>query len=125
MKPRTLHPLPFTVQPMDVSDFAKPTELYPESVTEEAQRITSADRNAAYGHPLDNHQCTADLLTVWLRRKYGAAVPQLTAEDICTFNMMQKLSREAHAPKRDNLVDICGYARNAVVIAQRRAQKAL
>ena len=94
MKPRTLHPLPFTVQPMDVSDFAKPTELYPESVTEEAQRITSADRNAAYGHPLDNHQCTADLLTVWLRRKYGAAVPQLTAEDICTFNMMQKLSQE-------------------------------
>lgn len=32
------------------------------------------------------------------------------------LNILQKISRDQHAPKLDNLVDIAGYAENAFLI---------
>ena len=93
------------------------------SILAEAARITQGDRRASYGVPLDNHSCTAELWTAWLRRRYGAAVPALTAEDVCLMMVMQKCAREANTPKRDNLVDIAGYAANAQMCMDERAAR--
>lgn len=96
--------------------------LYEEPILHEAQRITGIDRNRAYGHPLDNHGLTAEFWSLWLARKYGQRLP-LTAEDVCWMNSLQKHSREANAPKRDNLVDVCGYMRNVEMIGEERARR--
>lgn len=81
-----------------------------ESILEEAQRLVSGPRRDAYGAPSDNHRRTAMLWSAWLAcRDYPRA---LSAEDVAIFNVLQKLSREAHEPSRDSLVDIIGYVLN-------------
>jgi len=84
----------------------------PLNVLAEAARITSGDRQQAYGHPLDNHSATAEFWTTWLRRRYGADMPALDYRDVCQMMIHQKSSRHANNPKRDNLVDQAGYAHN-------------
>lgn len=88
-----------------------------ETVLEEAARIVDGDRNAAYGDPTGNHGCTADMWTAYLlRRGLLAAGAVLDARDVCLLNVLQKASRDAHWRQRDNLVDVCGYARNAEIV---------
>jgi hypothetical protein len=82
------------------------------TILDEAARVTSTDRNDAYGAPDINHGCTAELISAYLSRKYGRRVP-FDADDVCVANLCQKISRLAHTPRhRDSLVDIAGYARN-------------
>ena len=82
-----------------------------ETVLAEAARITSGTRNKEYGEPKDNHECTADLWNAYLERKHSIAI-YLEPRDVCILNILQKISRDANMEKRDNLVDICGWARN-------------
>lgn len=93
-----------------------------ESVLQEAQRYVHGNRAADYGHPLDNHSTTAEMVSAFLARKYGIRVP-LVAEDIAVFNILQKVSREANAPKRDTAVDIAGYAENLQMIRDERERR--
>lgn len=76
------------------------------SILQDAETVTSGDRREQYGHPFDNHNRTAQLWSAYLGRP-------LTARDVCMMNILQKVSRDAHAAVRDNLVDIAGYAANA------------
>lgn len=78
-----------------------------ESILQEAHRITHTERNAAYGHPLDNFQHTAGLVNALLVHKLGEP---LDAGDIVAILRMVKESRQMFTNKRDNLVDIAGYA---------------
>jgi hypothetical protein len=88
----------------------------PESVLDTAKRITSADRQTDYGHPRDDFARTAALWTAILsgRLRDGQA---LTAMDIPLCMIALKLARQVHRHKRDNLVDIAGYARTAAMVA--------
>ena len=82
----------------------------PETILEEAARITSADRNKTYGPPRDNHSRTAAL---W--RAYLSGIPDnrlLDYRDVCWLNVLQKASRDVHCRKRDNIVDGAGFIRN-------------
>jgi hypothetical protein len=97
--------------------------MTPPDILEDAARLVHGDRGDAYGHPLENHECTASLWSAWLTRKLRRPVT-LTAEDVCWFNILQKASREANSPKRDNLVDVAGYALNVEMITRRRAETA-
>jgi hypothetical protein len=81
-------------------------------MADEAKAIVTGDRQRAYGEPAENHGCTAAIWTAYLSRKLGMRV-NITAEDVCLMNAGQKMSRHANTPKRDNLVDIVGYALNA------------
>ncbi len=83
--------------------------LKSESVLQEADRITQ-ERGEVYGPPIENHSCTAELVLAYLKRKYGTA--SFDAEDVCWFNVLQKISREANQSKRDNRVDIAGFVKN-------------
>ena len=87
------------------------------NILEEANDIVHGDRNTSYGDPSGNHETTAILFSHFLSRKYGkGTTPLLNAEDVCIFNILQKISREASSHRRDNLVDIAGYAANIEMI---------
>jgi len=76
----------------------------PDSVLDEAICITSGDRNGDYGHPADHWLKTTGMINAC----FGL---QLKSEDWGKMMMIDKLSRDQHRPKRDNLTDICGYSR--------------
>ena len=87
----------------------------PESVLDEAKRITASDRQNDYGDPADDFARTARMWTGILagRLRDGAEV---TAMDVPLCMIAVKLARQAHRHKRDNLVDIAGYARTAAMV---------
>lgn len=77
-----------------------------ETILAEAERIVAGPRRDTYGSPLENHTRTAAMWSAYL----GVTI---TPRQVCELNILQKVSRDAHSPKRDNLVDIAGWARNA------------
>ena len=94
---------------LDSSNPSNSTGLEMETVLEEAARITSADRNKSYGPPRDNHSRTAALWTAYLS---AIGCRPLDYRDVCWLNVLQKASRDAFCPKRDNLTDAIGFLRN-------------
>jgi hypothetical protein len=81
------------------------------NILQEADNIVNGDRQKFYGHPSDNHGCTALMWSGYLSRRYGIPI-NLDVRDVCWLNALQKISRDANSPKRDNLVDVAGYAAN-------------
>jgi len=86
------------------------------SILDSARKITDGDRRDDYGHPADDFERAALMWTGILRHKL-IADQQVSAEDIPLCMIAVKLARQAHRHKRDNLVDIAGYARTAAMIA--------
>jgi hypothetical protein len=85
------------------------------NILEEALAVTSGDRNDSYGHPLPNHLAIAGFWSLIL----GITVtPRQVA--LCMIGL--KLARETHKAKRDNLVDIAGYARALELIPDDETQ---
>lgn len=86
------------------------------NILQEADDLTSVDRQQDYGHPGENHGITAQLFDAYIQ----AALRQrgkITRRDVCFLNILQKISRAVHNPyKRDTWVDIAGYARNIEMI---------
>lgn len=82
------------------------------NVLEEANKLVSGERNDDYGNCVDDFQCTIDMWNAYLTRRgiIGEDAPRLEPHDLPNMMVMLKMSREAHQHKRDNLVDICGYA---------------
>ena len=74
-----------------------------DSVLLEAEKLVHGDRNEAYGHPLDDFKRTALMWSAIL----GVEVPPYKV-GLCMAAV--KISRECNKPKRDNMVDLAGYA---------------
>ena len=89
--------------PKDAPESAR--AVLAESILTEALRLVHGPRQASYGHPAEDFQRTADLLNVLSKR----GRPWLPS-DVAVVLMCVKLSRQANAYNRDNLVDLCGYA---------------
>jgi hypothetical protein len=85
-------------------------------VLDEAADITSGDRNKQYGTPEENLGAIGDAFNVYLRRRYGNTAPVLDARAVAMMMVLTKVVRDAHTAKRDNLVDIAGYARTAEML---------
>ncbi len=88
----------------------------PEDLTilSEAQHIVYGDRSVNYGHPKLHFNATAQLVTALLRRMGkltdGA---KITARDWARIMILDKVARDCGENRRDNLVDIAGYAEAA------------
>ncbi len=80
-----------------------------ETVLEEAIRLTSGERNKDYGHPLDDYLCTAAIIHALIQHKLKPG-EEITYQDAIRFMCAVKLSRDCRNPKRDNMVDLAGYA---------------
>lgn len=73
-------------------------------ILEEAGKLVDGDRNDAYGHPKVKYAVLADLWSSII----GVRV---TPEQVVLCMLATKLGRESLKHKRDNLVDIAGYAK--------------
>jgi hypothetical protein len=79
----------------------------PETILQEAQRLTHGPRQEDYSHPLDDYTRTAALVNAALRHKLRV---NLEPEDLTIIMLLVKVSRQMHKPKRDNMVDTAGYS---------------
>jgi len=112
----TLQPLARAPAAVDLHSPEQAEEASSESVLDEAKRITEGSRQSDYGHPADDFARTARMWTGILAGKLRDGT-QVTAADVPLCMIAVKLARQAHRHKRDNLVDIAGYARTAAMVA--------
>lgn len=87
-----------------------------ESILDEAARIVDGARQEDYGDPQTSHGRVAMAWTAYLIDRDFNDRP-LSGRDVCNMMVILKTMREAHKPKRDNLVDIAGWARNGEIVS--------
>lgn len=80
------------------------------NILEEANKIVTEGRKS-YGSPKKNHRITAEFWSTYL----GI---QISPRQVCMMNILQKASRDVTSDKRDNLVDIAGFALNAQIVSE-------
>ena len=73
------------------------------SILSEAEEIVNGNRHSDYGDARESFSRIATIASVMVGK-------ELSPEDCCAVMMAVKLVRESFAHKRDNLVDLCGYA---------------
>ena len=73
------------------------------SILSEAEEIVNGSRHSDYGDPVESFERIAKTASM-------IAGKDLFPEDCCAVMMAVKLVRESFNHKRDNLVDLCGYA---------------
>lgn len=74
------------------------------TIFEEAEVIVGGDRRQDYGDVRESFER--------IGKAWSAVLPcDVTAEQVALCMIGLKLVRESHAHKRDNVVDIAGYAR--------------
>ena len=83
---------------------------FEKNILEEAIELTGGDRRRDYDHALPNHERIATLWNAYIGIRKHSEAP-LTPADVATMMLLLKVARHAHNPKRDNLVDMAGYAR--------------
>lgn len=88
-----------------------------ESVLAEADRLVSNDRNADYGHPLDDFG-----KVVGMAKALWGRGPE-TEEEHAIYMIFVKLAREANRPQRDNRVDGPGYFKTLDMVIEERARR--
>lgn len=99
------------------------TERNFETICQEADRLVSHDRGNDYGHPLEDFSRTgslwAPILSEWAKMTDGEEPVSPELVGLCMIAL--KISREINRPKRDNRVDIAGYAKCLEMINEKRA----
>ena len=73
------------------------------SILSEAEEIVNGSRHSDYGDAKESFSRIATIASVMTGK-------ELAPEDCCAVLMAVKLVRESFKHKRDNLVDLCGYA---------------
>lgn len=84
-----------------------------ETVLQEAERIVSGSRQTEYGPPEDSFTAIGRVWGALLQSAYSHSCEDLPPRLVATMLVAFKCVRDAHNPKRDNLVDMAGYARCA------------
>jgi hypothetical protein len=74
-------------------------------ILDEAAELVYGKRGEDYGPPSEDFSRAIAIYRAWT----GSAMI-ISPVDHARYMMCVKLAREAHVHKRDNLVDLCGYA---------------
>lgn len=87
-----------------------------ETILEEAQRLVHSDRGADYGHPIEDFTRSG--------RMWGAilGIPDVPPEKVAMCMIASKISREVNRNKRDNRVDMAGYAETLDMVREWQAE---
>ena len=93
-----------------------------ESICQEAQRVTMGARQDDYGHPLDNFTSISEFLTTAFKSKLKEGCV-FTANDVPIIMVLTKLARHLCRPKRDNMVDIGGFANTDGMVNDERLRR--
>jgi 5'(3')-deoxyribonucleotidase len=80
-----------------------------QTILEEAAGLVTGARNKNYNHPFHNFASQAAIWSAILHYKLRPGVV-LDVLDVARISIGIKLSRDSYSPKRDNWVDIAGYA---------------
>jgi len=84
-----------------------------ESILDEAKEITGNDRMKQYGHPESSF---TDIARYWNAYLKSVNHKDIEAKDVSMMMILLKIARESNKSKRDNLVDIAGYARTSAIL---------
>lgn len=84
-------------------EFKDIVEENKQSILAEAEDIVNGSRQSDYGDANESFSRIATIASVMTGK-------ELSPEDCCAVMMAVKLVRESFNHKRDNLVDLCGYA---------------
>lgn len=84
-----------------------PTE--PSTIATDAHAAVYGDREAEYGHPRGDLTRQAIMWTALLQGKLADG-EHVEPSDVARCMIATKLSRDVHTHKRDNRVDVAGYA---------------
>jgi hypothetical protein len=91
-----------------VSDLVAPQGISPRAeVLREAETLITGDRNVTYGTPTENFERIAEL---WNTQFAPMLLHPFTAAQVAQAMMHVKLARMVTQPKRDNYLDLAGYA---------------
>lgn len=89
------------------------------SALQEAGEGVHGNKGEDYGHPVDDFTAVAKAMNAYLEKKYGEQAAVLGPVDIPIFQIIVKMMREANRPKRDNRVDMAGYAETLEMVHHR------
>jgi hypothetical protein len=78
-------------------------DLTQDDILSIARSLVYGDRQADYGHPKDDMDRTAKMWSAVLGH-------EVTAEQVALCMCCVKISRQVNRRKRDNLIDLAGYA---------------
>lgn len=81
-----------------------------------AEMLVNGDRQRDYGHPYDN---CANIAAGWEVILGGSVSPEQVA--LCMAWL--KIARETNTPKRDNRVDLAGYAKVLDMVVEERNRR--
>lgn len=99
--------------------FSDQVEKYGSSILEEAQKLVHGVRQENYDHPYDNHKRIAGFMSVYLA---DILKRDITPREAAMCILLVKIAREMFKSKRDNGVDICGYAAVIEMIDQKEEE---
>ena len=88
-----------------------------ETILQEADRLVSEVKGKDYGQPLDQFTATAKIWEVILGKE------GITPEQVGLCMIAIKMTREMFKHKRDNLVDIPGYAKTIDMVIEERKRR--
>lgn len=86
------------------------------TVCEIADNLVSTERQKTYGHPYDNFK---DIGRIWGTILNLEDIPP---EKVGLMMIGVKIAREKFLPKRDNRIDLCGYAKTIDIIHQKKKE---
>jgi hypothetical protein len=98
-----------SIAELGVSPLEPESALRGEKLFKDASNTINGERQTMYGEPEDSFFVIGSLWGEYLRTRYDVEL-QIKPDDVAFMMVQYKMAREMNQHKRDNLVDIVGYA---------------
>ena len=86
------------------------------SVLLDAYNVVHEERDPEYGPASEDFESLGiiwgTLLSRWLKKHDLPSMPNIPPRVVGNMMIALKINRDVHFPKRDNMIDVAGYAEN-------------